>query len=77
MRLARCRHVGGARAIVGMLEKLDALDPSVAPKAAVDTLAAISDVRVALMLREGYGWSLHRIEAWIADASRALLLRAR
>ena len=68
------RHVAGARAIVGMLQELNALDPSLDPRDAVDTLAAISDVRFALMLREGYGWSLHRIEAWIADASRALLL---
>jgi hypothetical protein len=30
---------------------------------------------VALVLRESYGWSLDRIESWIADACRALLLR--
>ena len=55
---------------------LDALDESVDPEAAVDTLAAISDVRFALVLREGYGWSLDRIETWIAATSRALLLRS-
>jgi AcrR family transcriptional regulator len=71
------RHVEGARIIVGVLQRLDALDGSTGTDAAVDTLAAISDVRFALVLRESYGWSLDRVEEWIADASRALLLRSR
>lgn len=70
------RHVEGAGRIVRMLQRLDALDESVDPEAAVDTLAAISDVRFALVLRESYGWSLDRIETWIAATSRALLLRS-
>ena len=70
------RHVEGAGRIVRMLQGLDALDESVDPEAAVDTLAAISDVRFALVLRESYGWSLDRIETWIAATSRALLLRS-
>jgi len=70
------RHVEGAGRIVRMLQGLDALDESVDPEAAVDTLAAISDVRFALVLRESYGWSLDRIETWIAVTSRALLLRS-
>ena len=30
--------------------------------------------RFALVLRDSYGWSLDRIEGWIAAISRALLL---
>ena len=44
------------------------------PTAAVDTLAALSDFRFALVLRESYGWSLDRIEAWIATTARITLL---
>jgi AcrR family transcriptional regulator len=72
----RRRHVDGAGQIVRMLEGLDALDESLDPEVAVETLAAISDVQVALVLRESYGWSLDRVEAWIATNSRALLLRS-
>jgi hypothetical protein len=70
------RHVQGAATVVGLLEGLDALDESVGRKAAVDTLAVISDVRFALVLRESYGWSLDRVEEWIASTSQALLLRS-
>ena len=41
---------------------------------AAETLAAVSDIRFAVVLSEDYGWSYDRIESWIADASRALLL---
>ena len=68
------RHVEGARRIVGQLQRLDALGPAVEPDDAVETLAAVSDVRFALILRESYGWSLDRIEEWIAATSRTLLL---
>ena len=44
---------------------------------AVETLAAMSDFRFALMLRDSYGWSLDRIESWIAATSQALLLRSK
>ena len=71
------RHVQGARMVVGALQRLGALDESGDPEAAVDTLAAVSDVQFALLLREGYGWSLDRIETWIATTSQALLLRPR
>lgn len=68
------RHLQGAKTIVGLLEAVDALNPSIDGKTAVDTLAAVSDIRLALVLRESYGWSLDRIEQWIAATSRALLL---
>jgi AcrR family transcriptional regulator len=68
------RHVEGAGGIVAQLARLDALGPGVEPDDAVETLAAVSDIRFALVLRESYGWSLDRIEAWIAATSRTLLL---
>ena len=68
------RHVEGARSIVRLLKKLDALGSQVDARAAADTLAAVTDFQFALLLRDGYGWSLDRIEGWMADTSRALLL---
>jgi AcrR family transcriptional regulator len=68
------RHLEGARGVVGLLQRLDALRPGLDRDHAVETLAAIADVRFALVLRESYGWSLDRIESWIADTSRTLLL---
>ena len=53
---------------------MKALDPAVDVDQAVDTLAAITDIQFALLLRDSYGWSLDRIETWIAAASRSLLL---
>ena len=67
------RHLEGARMVVGLLRRHEALRADVDDP--VETLAALADVRVALVLRESYGWSLDRIESWIANASRALLLR--
>jgi AcrR family transcriptional regulator len=69
------RHLEGARGVVGLLRKLDALDPASHPDDAAETLAAVADFRFALVLRDSYGWSLDRLESWIADTSRALLLR--
>ena len=71
------RHLAGAGRVVGRLRELDALDPSVDPDDAVETLAAISDFRFALVLRDSYGWSLDRLERWIAATTRALLLGER
>jgi AcrR family transcriptional regulator len=67
------RHVEGAGRIVGLLRQLDALG-SIDPDEAVETLAAITDVRFALVLQESYGWSLDRLESWLAATSRTLLL---
>jgi AcrR family transcriptional regulator len=71
------RHVEGAGRVVGLLGRLDALGPRVGADHAVETLAAVSDIRFALVLRESYGWSLDKLETWIAASSRALLLRDR
>jgi len=68
------RHVEGAHRVVGMLQSMGALADGVDPTAAVDTLSALSDIRVAGMLQEGYGWTLDRVEAWIASTCRTLLL---
>lgn len=68
------RHIAGARIVVERLRTMNALDESVDVEQAADTLAAITDIRFAFLLRDSYGWSLDRIESWIADTSRALLL---
>jgi AcrR family transcriptional regulator len=68
------RHLEGARMVVGLLREQGALAETLDPEAAVDTLSALSDIRVALMLQESYGWSLDRIEAWIATTTQTLLL---
>jgi len=68
------RHVGGARRAVERLREMNALDGSVDADQAAEALAAITDIQFVLLLRDSYGWSLDRIEEWIADTSRALLL---
>ena len=66
------RHVEGARSVVKLLTRLDALT-SPEPRKAAESLAAITDFQFALLLRDSYGWSLDRIESWMAETSRALL----
>jgi AcrR family transcriptional regulator len=68
------RHVAGTRQIVDRLRELDALSDA-DPDAAAGTLAAVTDVRFALVLQESYGWSPERLERWMADTSATLLLR--
>jgi AcrR family transcriptional regulator len=65
------RHLAGSTTVVGRLRELGAT----LPDDAVETLAAVSDVRFALVMQESYGWSLDRLERWIATSSTALLLR--
>jgi AcrR family transcriptional regulator len=65
------RHVAGTTTVVGRLGELGVA----LPDGAIDTLAALSDVRFALVLQESYGWSLEQLERWIADTGGALLLR--
>jgi AcrR family transcriptional regulator len=67
------RHVEGAGRVVALIRGLDALGP-IDPDEAVATLAAITDIRFALVLQESYGWSLDRLERWMAETSRRLLL---
>ncbi|MET0837534.1 MAG: helix-turn-helix domain-containing protein [Marmoricola sp.] len=68
------RHVEGARSVVKLLRKMGALGTSVDARTAADTLAAITDFQFAMLLRDSYGWSLDRIESWMAETSRTLLL---
>jgi AcrR family transcriptional regulator len=68
------RHTAGAASMIALLQELGALAPSVDREEAAETLAALADFRFALVLRESYGWSLDRIESWIAATSRTLLL---
>src|SRR3954451_24554482 len=49
------RHIDGARRVVGLLQKMDALDDSVDGDAALASLAAVTDFRFALLLRDSYG----------------------
>jgi AcrR family transcriptional regulator len=69
----RRRHLEGAGRIVGLLRQLNALG-SIDPDEAVETLAAVTDIRFAVVLQESYGWSLDRLESWMAATSRTLLL---
>jgi AcrR family transcriptional regulator len=64
------RHAAGAASVVARLRELGVAPPD----DAAETLAALSDVRFALVLQESYGWSLDRLERWIAAAAAALLL---
>jgi AcrR family transcriptional regulator len=70
----RRRHTAGARSVVAQLQELGALGAAVDPEAAVDTLSAISDAQFALLLHQGYGWSLDHVEEWIRATSQTLLL---
>jgi AcrR family transcriptional regulator len=67
------RHLEGAGLVVSVLRRLDALGAT-DPDEAAETLAAITDVRFALVLQESYGWSLDRLESWMTATSRTLLL---
>jgi AcrR family transcriptional regulator len=67
------RHLAGARLMVERLESLDAL--ALDADEAAETLAAVADFRFALVLLESYGWTLDRVESWIAATSQALVLR--
>ena len=69
------RHVAGARRSVELLAEADALAEGVDVDEATDALSVLSDVRYALLLQQDYGWSLDRIEGWMASTSRRLLLR--
>jgi len=69
------RHRAGAARVVGRLQQLDALDEHLGAEEAGDTLAAITDVQFALVLRDTHGWTVERVDQWMRDTSRALLLK--
>ena len=68
------RHLEGARTIVRLLQDMKALASTTDSAATSETLAAITDFRFGLVLRESYGWSLDRVEEWMTASSRSLLL---
>lgn len=70
------RHLAGATQVASLLSGLGALDPSLTPARAAETLAAITDVQFALMLRDKHGWPLDKIENWMRSTSRRMLLPA-
>jgi hypothetical protein len=52
---------------------MGALDAAADLDDAAETIAALSDTTFALTLRDAYGWSLDRIERWIADTTCLVL----
>ena len=68
------RHLAGARHVVDRLHRLRALPPRTNLDKTAQSLAAISDFRIALVLHDSYDWSLDRVETWIATESRRVLL---
>lgn len=67
------RHVAGARQVARALKAQGAFAGWSGPGDPAEALAAASDPTIALVLRERYGWSFDRIEAWIAGSCRTLL----
>jgi AcrR family transcriptional regulator len=61
------RHVAGAAATAARLG-VDGVDP--------EAIAAATDFRLAMLLRDTYGWDLDRIEAWMTAAVRAVVASA-
>lgn len=70
----RRRHLGGSRRIVDAVVVAGALAEGLQPGEASETLAAVTDTAHVLVLRDAYGWPFDRIEAFLADTSRRLLL---
>lgn len=60
-----------------MRRLLGALAPGLSVKQAAESLAALTDTQYAVLLMDHYGWSLSRVEQWMGDACRRLILDAR
>jgi AcrR family transcriptional regulator len=69
------RHRAGARAVAERLAALDALDPSITVDDATTTIAALADVRLALLLIDDHGLDIDAVEAWIATTTARAVLR--
>jgi AcrR family transcriptional regulator len=70
------RHLAGAQRVVERLHRLRALSRRTNLDEAAQSLAAVTDFRIALVLHDTYGWPLNRVEGWMAGESRRLLLDA-
>jgi AcrR family transcriptional regulator len=68
------RHLAGARRVVERLHHLRALPRRTDLDEVAQSLAAVSDFRIALVLHDSYGCPLDRVEERMANESRRLLL---
>ena len=68
------RHRGGAKVVAGRLAALKALEPGLTVDAAANTIAALSDIRLALILIDDHGFDLDRLEEWIATTTARAVL---
>ena len=60
--------------MVDALGAAGALADEIETGEAAELLAASSDTAYVLVLHDAYGWSFDRIEAFMADSARRLLL---
>jgi hypothetical protein len=68
------RHRAGARFVAERLAAIGALDPSIRAADAAVTIAALSDLRIAMLLVDDHGLDLDAAEAWMtATTARAVL----
>ncbi len=65
------------RSLPTRLATLEALDPGLTVEAAAHTIAALSDIRVALILVDDHGFDLDHLEAWIATTTSRAVLQQR
>ncbi len=68
------RHREGVRSVALRLEALGALGPGIDVDTAADTMAALSDSRVGIMLLDDYGFDMGRVEAWMTATIRRAVL---
>ncbi len=68
------RHREGVRSAALRLEALGALGSGVDVDTAADTMAALSDSRVGIMLLDDYEFDLERVEAWMTATIRSAVL---
>ena len=73
----RRRHLAGAQAVIARLVELGALRTGLSAEAAVVTLAALSDIRLAFLLADDHGLTPQQIEDWISGQCATALLEER
>ena len=70
----RRRHGAGIRAVVEQWSARGLLADGVTVDDAAETVSALSDPAMVLVLHDAHGWSSERIEGWLNRAFRAILL---
>jgi AcrR family transcriptional regulator len=68
------RHREGTLRVAQRLADLEALPEGLSVRRAGETLAALTDAQYALLLVDHYGWSDARVERWMSEACRRLVL---